>query len=293
MTRSRRTRLLAPLALLLPLATACDGGARSESEPPAVKAAGAEAPAPTDDSAATADAPIASRMVIRRATLQLRGDAPHDVVTRATRLTEKVGGFVAASDTQGVGSEIQQIDATLRVPSDRFEAVLSALRAEGELLHESLAGEDVTDHYTDLGAQLRSKRALEERLLSILTKVETVDDALSVEGQLTTVRTQIERLEGTKRQLEDRVGFATIELSVTAPVLHNVADAETVSSRLDRAVDDAGSAFIAVLGGLIRIFGVVLPLGLLGVPVALGVRVAWLRRRREQLALAQGLPPRV
>ncbi len=282
MKRSRSTLLVAALALLMPLTAACDSASPRADEPMAAAAAApvSEDGAKTD--ASVSDAPDSARMVIRRANLQLRGDAPQAVIARATALTEQYGGYVAASNTHAVGDDIQQIDATLRVPSERFEAVLSSLRSEGELLHESLSGEDVTEQFTDISAHLRSKRALEERMLAILAKVDNVEDALRVETQLTGVRTEIERLEGRKRVIENRVSLATIELSVSSPVMLNARQPETVASRLDRALDDAGSAFIAVIGGLIRIFGVVLPLGLLGLPVAIGARIVWLRRRRQQ-----------
>lgn len=278
--------LLVALALTSS-AAGCDAGGPAEAKAPAM----AETTAKDAKTAEPTDAPTdpqAARMVIRTARLRLRDDAPEDIIARATRLAERVGGFVADSNTSGVGESIQQVDATLRVPSDRFEAVLEALRDEGELLQETLSGEDVTEEYTDLTARLRSKRVLEERMLTILSTVDNVEDALRVETELTAVRTEIERLEGRKRVIENRVSLSTIHLSVSSPVRHNPARAETVSSRLDRAVDDAGRAFIAVLAGLIRVVGVLLPLGLLATPIIIGARRAWLRRRRRQM-----LPPGV
>lgn len=268
-----RRGLMLLLLALTPLAGCADGAPHAQAAEPAL----AETPAAD---ASESDAPVAaSRMVIRRAELHLSADSPETLIATASRLAERVGGYVSASTTSAVGDRIQQVDATLRVPSDRFEAVLDNLRGQGELLHQSLSGEDVTDQHTDLSARLRSKRALEERLLAILGKVNTVEDALKVEAELTEVRTEIERLDGTKQNLEKQVAMATIQLSVSSPVIDNPADAESVASRLDRALDDAGRAFIFVLGGLIRLFGVIIPLGVVAVPIVLGARHAWHRRR--------------
>lgn len=236
--------------------------------------AAAQAPPTTDD----VDEP-SDRMVIRTARIQIRAELPAQVVARAIELAERGGGFVSNSESHGVGDDIDAARATLRVPSDRFEELIAALRAEGDLLSEQLGGDDVTEQYVDLAARLRSQRKLEERLLDILDEVGSVEDALSVEAQLTRVRTEVERLDAQKRSLQDRVSFATVDLTVSSPVRHNAREAETVVSRLDRALDDAGRAFVAVLAGLIRFLGVLMPLGLVFVPLGIGIRRAWRRRR--------------
>src|SRR5690606_17488100 len=100
---------------------------------------------------------------------------------------------------------------------------------------------------------LRSERTLETRLLDILGKVQTVEEALQVETQLDRVRTEIERLDAQRRTMEDRVALATVDLVVSSPVRHNALPAETVTSKIDRALDDAGEAFVAVVTGLIRV----------------------------------------
>ena len=275
------------LCTLIFTAAACDSGDR---EAPAVEASTPSAvPAqPSPDDAVDGDAgqPDSERLVIRRASVRLRANAPRDVIAAATRLAENAGGYVAGSSSNGVGDDVQQVDATLRIPADRFESVLQTLRTEGELLHESLSGEDVTEQYTDLSARLRSKRALEERLLTILSRVDSVEDALKVEAELTDARTEIERLDASVQNMERQVAMATIELSVGAAVQRNAADAETAASRLDRALDDAGRAFFFVIGALIRMIGFVLPLAALGLPIGLASRHAIARRRRQQL------PPR-
>ncbi len=297
MPPSRSLRWIPALALGLAL-SACDdarGSAHDEAEAQAAAAAPiAEASEPTT-SLDDVDAP-ADRMVIRTARIQIRAESPAEVVARAIALAERGGGFVSNSESHGVGEDVDLAQATLRVPSNRFEGLLAELRGEGELLSEQLGGDDVTEQYVDLSARLRSQRKLEERLLDILGKVESVEDALSVEAQLTRVRTDIERLDGQKRSLENRVSFATIDLSVSSPVRHNAPQAETVVSRLDRALDDAGQAFVAVLAGLIRFLGVLLPLGLVFVPLGIAARGAWRRRRARTIvpvapSVTTQLPP--
>jgi hypothetical protein len=275
------------LAALLLLA-ACDRAApklevRDAGFRPTVEIAAVVDPAAA---AEPADDDMAARKVIRNATLRLRADAPDAVAASAARLAEQVGGFVASSDTQGAGAHIHRVDASLRVPAERFPEVLERLRAEGELLQETITGEDVTEQHADLDARLRSQRTLEERLLAILGGVQTVSDALAVEAQLVGVRTEIERLEARLRTMNDRVAMATISLVVEAPMQASAIHAESVGSRLDRALDDAGELFVDGMAGLIRLVGGALPLMLAFGPVAWVLRRRWQTRRKQQALMA-------
>jgi len=250
------------------------------------------APAPAHEDAPAADgkdaletevADPSERKVIRTARMELRAEDPAAVAALATQLTSQAGGFVAASNATGVGDAIERVDMKLRVPSERFAGVLDELRDDGEVLVEALQGQDVTDEYIDLDARLRSQKALEERLLGILANTTAVKDLLDVEAKLVGVRTEIERIEGRLRAMNDRVAFATIDLAVLAPVRQNKREAESTLSRFDRALDDAGDASLFVLTGMIRFLGVILPLAILGLPIGLGAQAAIRRRRRKGL----------
>jgi hypothetical protein len=280
---SIRRGTLAALVLL----AACDRAEPKLEERPAFAPRPVvEVAAAIDPAEAEATDDVSARKVIRNATLRLRADAPDAVAASAARLAEQVGGFVASSDTQGAGEHIHRVDASLRVPAERFPEVLELLRAEGELLQETITGEDVTEQHADLDARLRSQRTLEERLLAILGGVQTVSDALAVEAQLVGVRTEIERLEARLRTMNDRVAMATISLVVEAPVQANAMHAESVGSRLDRALDDAGELFVGGIAGLIRLVGGALPLMLAFGPVAWVLRRRWQTRRQQQALMA-------
>lgn len=247
---------------------------------PATDIAGeaADAPGPKNQLSAP---DVAERKVIRTARMELRVDDPAAAAAIATALTAQAGGFVASSNATGVGDDIERVDMKLRVPAERFEAVLGDLRDDGEVLVEALQGQDVTDEFIDLDARLRSQKALEERLLGILAQTTLVKDLLDVEAKLVDVRIEIERVEGQLRAMNDRVSFATIDLVVLAPTRQNAREAESTLSRFDRALDDAGDASIAVLTGMIRFFGAILPLAIIGLPIGLGAQAAIRRRRRK------------
>ncbi|MEM7155749.1 MAG: DUF4349 domain-containing protein [Myxococcota bacterium] len=280
------------IALVASLLTACGQQAKDEAVAATPTAEATKADAATfasDDRQAKLegkDMPDNERLVIRNASLHLRAESPGAVATAAAALAQQVGGFVASSDTQGAGEHVYRIDTSVRVPADRFQHVLAQLREHGELLQETITGEDVTEQHADLGARLRSQRGLEERLLAILETAESVEDVLEVEGRLVLVRTEIERLDARVRGMEQRAAMATIGLVVEAPSRVSVTEAEGAGSRIGRAVEDAGGWLVGGLVGVIRFVGAVSPVAVLVMPGwILGAR-AWRRRRREKMLVA-------
>lgn len=228
--------------------------------------------------AGNAAVPRTARMVIRNASLELRADDPRAALRSATQIAEAAQGFVVSSTVSGSDESTSSSTTTLRVPAERFEPVLQQLRALGTPLHESVSGQDVTAEYIDLDAQLRAQRKLEENFLGILSKAQTVEETLKVEGELSRVRTEIERLEGRTRYLSDQAALSTITLVATAPYQAYAPQAESAFSRIGRAFREAGDLTVETLVGLIVLLGVLVPVTAVLLPLVL-----WIRRRRATL----------
>src|SRR5690606_37531964 len=100
---------------------------------------------------------------------------------------------VASRDEQHAGAHVTESVLVLRVPAPDFDRVLAELKREGDVVRETLSGQDVTAEYTDNAARLRAQRVLEERLLALSGSQQGVKDLLEVERELTRVRAEIER----------------------------------------------------------------------------------------------------
>lgn len=289
----RHARLVSSSFFALAVCMGCQSSPRAAREQ-----AAASASAVTEESARRStsapepqDLQPSTRMVIRTARLELRTADLSSVAATLTTLAESLGGYVERSDSSGVGDALSRVDATLRVPAKGFDRALAELRDRGEVLHEGIEGRDVTEQYSDLEAQLRSQEALEERMLAILTKTQTVEEALAVERELVRVRSTIETLEGRRRLLEDQASLATIEVVLHNPVQAEAPRPESVLSRLERALSDAKDAFFEVVGVLIRLFGGLLPVLLVGGPLVYAGRKGLARRRaRGRARLHTGEP---
>ncbi|MBN2334725.1 DUF4349 domain-containing protein [Candidatus Bathyarchaeota archaeon] len=149
------------------------------------------------------------RMVVFTARLDLVVEDVDEALEGVRLLTERYGGFVSTVNTRSERGSI-----TIRVPQRGFHDAVAEIEGLGEVETRSLQGEDVTEEYVDLQAELTNMERQEERLLDIMDMGTTVDSVLKVERELERVRGSIERLQGRINYLDSRVELATITVNL-------------------------------------------------------------------------------
>jgi hypothetical protein len=236
-----------------------------------------------------AAAEYAERKVIRNATLSLEVDNPTDTQARLTSVAESHGGFVVSSDfkrtdTAGQPAPTVTVTVVLRVPSSQFGPAVSEIRAfAGRVKDEKTTGQDVTEEYIDLEARLRTKKALEAQFLEIMKQAHKISDALEVQSQIADVRADIERIEGRRRFLENQSALSTITVSLQTPAPLIATTKGGFRDSVAEAFGDCVDTGAAVVIGLIRIIGVMIPVTLLVLlPVGLLMRVLLRRFKFEK-----------
>jgi hypothetical protein len=294
MVASSRVGILAAGMLLIAALGGCQRSEPARSTgagAPASQAMAAPVPSTLASAASQSNAtlPSIARKLVRKASLELEVASAKEAVARATRIAEAEGGFVATTEQSARGTgpdERAAATLTLRVPAEHFVATLEALRKLGSGPgSERVTTEDVSEEFIDLEARIQNQRALEAQFLEILKRASKVEEALHVQREIATVRTEIDRMDGRRRFLERETSLATITLQLTtAQPLVNAGVGD-----FGRAVSQAASDCVAVAAGIvtgvIRLVGVLLPFALLlGLPGALALRLIW-KRRRARLAL--------
>lgn len=197
------------------VAPAAPPGLPSKSVGPVGNAAGGET-APAGSGQAQIDQ--ANRMVIQIATLSLVVKDVDQQLPAAYKIATDLGGFVQDSNMSKVpDGTIAQF--TLKVPADRLEKAMVALRAMGEVREEKMTGQDVTAEYADADTQVKNLESAETQLRAIMAKTDKQEDVLKVFNELTRVRGEIEKLKGRMNLLARSVAMATINVSMTPPAL--------------------------------------------------------------------------
>ncbi len=194
------------------------GFAPAPTPAPFATAAPAQAlpPALEDSGESSAQLETAQRRVISTASISIEVEAVQDAVNQVRTIAESLGGFVEQLSSSG-GSNQQQAYLTIRVPQDQFFPAMERLEGLGEVQSRNVGSEDVSEQFIDMEARLKSALREEESLLSLLERAQQVSEILTIERELSRVRSEIERLQGQLNFLERRVELATISVSLFPP----------------------------------------------------------------------------
>jgi uncharacterized protein DUF4349 len=162
------------------------------------------------------------RKIIRNADLTLEVAEPDAAQRKINSIAESLGGFVVTSESKhhqtSEGKQELEVNLVVRVPAAKFGPALDQIRATANrTIQEKITGEDVTEEFIDLEARLKTQKALEQQFLEIMKQAHKVEDALEVQRQIAEVRTEIEKIEGRRRFLENRASLSTITINLSAP----------------------------------------------------------------------------
>ena len=231
------------------------------------------------------------RKIIRNADLTLEVASPGEVQRKISSIAESLGGFVVTSESKQrqVGDSKQELEVNLvvRVPATQFNTAMEQIRASGSrVIQEKIVGQDVTEEFIDLEARLKTQKALESQFLEIMKQAHKVEDALEVQRQIAEVRTEIEKLEGRKRFLENRASLATITIDLQSPTAIAV-NTSGFSRNIRESFADGVDVATGIVLFLIRFVIVMIPITLLIIlPGWILTRYALRRAKKMQLARA-------
>ena len=231
-----------------------------------------------------------NRKILRNAELTLEVSDPSVAQRQITSIAEALGGFVISSESKqrqigDAGKTELELQLVVRVAATNFGSALEQIRAQGtRVIQEKTTGQDVTEEFIDLEARIKTQRALELQFLEIMKQANKVADALEVQRQIADVRTEIEKLEGRKRFLENRASLSTITVSLQTPEAIAVNTSGFVRNVRD-AVADSVSIASGIVLFLIRFVIVMVPIFILIIiPGALPGRYIFRRAKRLQVS---------
>jgi hypothetical protein len=270
------------------VATSSGGAPRAADGAAEPAAPAAEAPEQATDQAAKApDLSVDQRSIVFTGSITVRVDDVNGAAARAIGIATAAGGFVG-QDNRSSGDGSDSASLTLRVPAEKFSAVVDQVAGLGTEETRGISTEDVTEETIDLDARIAVQQARVDSGRRLLGQAKSLNDLVMLEREVATRESDLASLQAKKRRLADLTALSTITVILLDPTA-------------DSAGNDAPPGFLAGLQGgwnallaslavLVTVLGAVLPwLIALGLPIW-ALIWAYRRWRRTRPAPAQPAP---
>lgn len=210
-----KDRLISPqyssLPSVYPTTMSVDSGIAGEAGMPKSLAM------PYRQSAPPTDNP--NRLLITDTNLSLVVTDVPKTIAQIETTTKSLGGFLVNSylskPEEGASGTI-----VVRVPEDkRTDALASFRQFATKIVSESISGDDVTDQYTDLDAQLAVLTQTKAKFQEILAKAVSLNDLLNVQRELINLQSQIDSVVGQQKYLSQSAKLSKITLYLSTDEL--------------------------------------------------------------------------
>jgi hypothetical protein len=220
------------------------------------------------------------RMIIRSGNINIEAENYDETEKKVKDIAAHNNGYVTNTSSSVNAQNKKQGTVTLRIPADKFDAVLTELPEIGKVMNQNITGNDITEEYVDAEARLKTQRELENRLLNLLSeKTAKLTDVVEVETKLSQVRENIERTEGRMRFLKDQASYSTLAVSIYEYSLIETSSGGGFFYELGEAFRKGLQGFTKVISGIITVFIALIPLLIIVAVIIYFVR--WYLRRRK------------
>ncbi len=296
--KNLRAKIIILMALFLVSITACTSAGPSEVELQATQISSlnrttiAMAEATNVASASTEQSQAenlpnaqSERIILKNATLTITVDDPEARINEISAMAENMGGWIVTSNvyatTRADGEETTNGSITIRIPADRLNEVLERIKSDTIAVNnENIIGQDVTNEYVDLSSRLKNLEATETQLQRIMETATEVEDVLAVQHELTTVRENIEVIQGRLNFFDEAAAFASVRVDVH-PKPQGPIQTQQVGWNPGSTVERSLGALVSILQGLTDLAITLLIIGLpLVVIIGVPGRLLWRSRQR-------------
>jgi hypothetical protein len=224
----------------------------------------------------------AQRDVVKTASMTVRVSNTSEAADKAAVMVEDSDGRVdARSEDAGSERGLARTSVVLRVPVGKLDALLRELKTLGSVQNAETRSEDVTAQRVDMDARIKALQTSVDRLLAIMRDAKDPEALISAENALSQRQADLDSLRAQREALGDRIEYSTVDVTFVAETIGGPAPKEYQGfvGQIERGWD----ALVSVAGGLVLLFGLLLPwLAVLVVAGGIGYAVIWLVRARRR-----------
>ena len=197
-----------------------------------------------------------NRKLIKTVDLNVETKEFDTLIISIEKSVSDLGGYIEESYSYN-GSHYNSYRAsrnanmTIRIPKKNLSSFLDTVSGISNVVSKSERVEDVTLTYVDLESHKNALVAEESRLLELMEIAETIEDIITIEDRLTSVRYQLESMESQLRTFDNKIDYSTVCLNIDEVKELTVVEEK---SGFERIADGFVDSFLSVVDGIKEFF---------------------------------------
>ncbi|MFZ7120898.1 MAG: DUF4349 domain-containing protein [Eubacteriaceae bacterium] len=182
--------------------------------------------------------------IIYQGTVYLDVNDLNSSLSDIKEFVESSGGFIQNSytnldDTSEDGNAWASI--TVRVPAEKFNDVIDKMKDFGEETSTNVTSTNITTEYRNLQSELESLDIQEDRLIKYLEDAKDMEDLLTIENELSRVRTDINLLSTQLNNYNQRITYSNVSINI----VERLTLTTEIKSPFGEMIDNIGKGFIS------------------------------------------------
>ena len=162
-----------------------------------------------------------------------------------------LGGFMESNNTQVYQvyneEKLMYGNLKIRVPQESFYELVDYLENATDVRRKNINETDVTKEYYEKDNKVKNLEIQEQHLRELFEKATTVEEMLLIENELRRIRTEIDALNLSLSDINDRAKMSTINLEVEEVMTPSL----TIKTK-DSLWDRSKAGFINTVNGIMR-----------------------------------------
>jgi Domain of unknown function (DUF4349) len=193
----------------------------------------------------------------------------------------------AGSDYEATGDNLYNVSLTFSVQATLYPQIYNYLRdyvpkQGGQLQSFTETVQDATNDYVDTQSRLKNLRVEQQRVQTLLSQTQNLNDTLTVEQKLTDVEGEIESTEEHLSQLTNQITFYTVSISLQPTATAPAPPPPPTGWSAGQVFHDAFSASLTFAQGLANFLIWLFAFSFYLVPMALIIWFVWRVRNRPR-----------
>lgn len=153
---------------------------------------------------------VFDRKIIRQGEIRFETEDLKETESLILKAVNELKGYISNDNVYNSENRTTH-RVIIRVPADNFEILLERISENAQKIDsKTIDAQDVTEEYIDIESRLKTKKEIENRYRELLAQAKNVEDILSIEKEIGTLRTDIESIEARMQYLKDQVSFSSL-----------------------------------------------------------------------------------